>query len=333
MELPTFSLIVETENLANADIKGLAKSLASLANQEVSPTQAKEVFLLDSGDTPPALLKQLKQDYPWITVYPVPEEVNYYQAKMLGAKAATGEVIVYGDSDCIYETTWLNNLLTTFNHNPYLKVVAGKTMTRGVGIYGTAMALAYIFPPFSGETQLRETQQYFLNNVAFRRAFLLQHPIPTQLPLYRGNCVMHARQIRAEGETIYRQPLARATHAPPSGLNHFLWRFLLIGHDLYCQKQLLSQTDEKLEELELKVKRIESMETPGNYNPGKSSFVDKLQVFRSRVGKMVANEPRHLMFLPFAIPVVIIAVTLILTGYLITSWKSNYLLKRYYNAP
>ena len=59
MELPTFSLIVETENLANADIKGLAKSLASLANQEVSPTQAKEVFLLDSGDTPPALLKQL----------------------------------------------------------------------------------------------------------------------------------------------------------------------------------------------------------------------------------------------------------------------------------
>ena len=50
MNLPNFSFIVETENLANADIKGLAKSLASLANQEVSPNQAKEVFLLDSGD-------------------------------------------------------------------------------------------------------------------------------------------------------------------------------------------------------------------------------------------------------------------------------------------
>ena len=51
------------------------------------------MFLLDSGDTPPALLTQLKQDYPWIRVYPVPEEVNYYQAKMLGDEAATGEGI------------------------------------------------------------------------------------------------------------------------------------------------------------------------------------------------------------------------------------------------
>ena len=53
------------------------------------------------------------------------------------------------------------------------------------------------------------------------------------------------------------------------------------------------------------------MEIPGNYSPGKSSFVAKLQVFRTRVGKMVANEPRNLMFLPFAIPVVMISVTLI----------------------
>lgn len=312
-QLPSFSIVLETENLANADLKGLSQALASLAHQDIPPTQANEVWLIDSGDTPAALLEQLCQQYPWITVHHAPMGTGYYKAKMLGAELSTGEIVVYFDSDCCYETHWLRNILTPFTQGDQVQLVAGETMTRGLGIYETAMVMVYIFPPFSGENSLTPTSQYFLNNVAFRREFLLQYPIPTDLPLYRGHCVIHAHTLGQQGYTIWRQPQARATHAPPSSLSHWFWRFLLIGHDYYWQNNLLAQTDTA---------------KSGDRN-SMSGVKAKLQVFGDRVTKMLAYEPRHLIYLPFALPVALSAAALVAVGYIITSFKPNYLLKTY----
>ena len=327
-EIPSFSIVLETENLANADIHGLAKSLASLVNQDVSPTRANEVLLIDSGDTPPELLRQLCQQYPWIQVHPAPLTAGYYKAKMIGAELATGEIVVYCDSDCTYEPHWLRTLLATFAQSNEIQVVAGETTTRGVGPYGTAMALTYIFPQYSGEKQLVPTAQYFLNNVAFRRSFLLRYPMPTDLPLYRGNCVIHARQLRLNGQTIWRQPHARATHAAPDGLSHFFWRFLLIGHDLYWQSQILSQDDRPA------VKSSSHKTNPnGDANASDrdpvTSFQGKISIFFDRIRKMVRNDRRHLLYLPLSIPIATASVLLIFTGYLITAARPNLLLKTY----
>ncbi|MDY7013106.1 MAG: glycosyltransferase, partial [Cyanobacteriota bacterium] len=212
-QFPSFSIVLETENLVNADLAGLSKSLASLASQDISPALANEVWLIESGDTPLELLNRLCQEYPWIKVYQAPLDTGYYKAKMLGAECSTGEIVVYFDSDCIYEPHWLRSLLLPFSQRSDIQAVAGETMTRGIGIYGTAMAIAYIFPPFSGQTALSQTDQYFLNNVAFRRDFLLEHPIPVDLTLYRGNCAIHARNLLESGCAIWKQPRARATHA------------------------------------------------------------------------------------------------------------------------
>jgi glycosyltransferase involved in cell wall biosynthesis len=305
-QLPSFSIILETENLANADIKGLIKSLESLAKQDLDPSLANEVWLIESGDTPPELLAQLCQEYPWIKVCNVPLSTGYYKAKMEGARISTGEIIVYFDSDCIYESHWLRTILSTFNQGDQVNIVAGETMTRGLGIYGTAMAIAYIFPPYSGENNISASSHYFLNNVAFRREFLLNNPIPLDLPLYRGNCAIHAHQIKDLGVTIWKQPQARATHAPPSSLSHFFWRFLLIGHDYYWQNQLIvNQTDS-----------LKGMNR-------------KLAIFWQRLQNMLAYEPRHLIYFPFALIVALISSLLVAMGYLITSFKSDYLLKTY----
>jgi hypothetical protein len=64
--LPSFSLILETENLANASLEGLSSSLQALVNQDVSPTRANEVWLIESGDVPTKLLQQLCDRYPWL---------------------------------------------------------------------------------------------------------------------------------------------------------------------------------------------------------------------------------------------------------------------------
>ena len=148
LNLPSFSIVLETENLANADLQGLVRSLACLAAQDPPPSHAEEVILIDSGDTPADLLEQLCQQYSWIQVKLAPPGTGYYESKMLGAKLATGEVVVYYDSDCLYEADWLRKMLTPFTQSEEIRAVAGETTTRGVGFYGTAMALVYIFPQY-----------------------------------------------------------------------------------------------------------------------------------------------------------------------------------------
>ncbi len=312
--LPSFSIILETENLAQADLQGLLRSLACLDAQTPSPSNANEVLLIDSGDTPTLLLEQICQQYPWLQVAEAPEGTEYYDAKMLGARLATGEVVVFYDSDCIYEPNWLYQILSGFQQ-PGVEVVAGETRTRGVGLYGTAMAISYIFPQYSGETELQPASQYFLNNVAFRRDLLMSYPIPRDLPLYRGNCVVHARQLVEAGKNIWRQPLARATHAPPNGLGHFFWRFLLIGHDYYWQQQLLQDSPHRKS-----VANQEQAEPTGGW-------MAKLRIFKDRMTKLVAADWRHGVFFPFSVPVIIVSALLIAAGYWVTALRPKYLLE------
>lgn len=319
VQLPSFSIVLETENLTNADCGGLLQSLVSLAKQDLSPTHANEVWLMDSGDAPPELLDRLCKQYPWLRVRQIPPETDYYKAKMLAAELSTGEIVVYFDSDCIYEPNWLSNLLTSFTQDNAIQIVAGETTTRRVGIYGTAMALTYIFPQYSGQKTLIEGTQYFLNNVAFRRTFLLDHPIPTQLPLYRGNCAIHAHRLRQEGYTIWRQPQARATHAPPAGFSHFFWRFLLIGHDYNVLERLLAS------DRDLSAPTAAQTESSAEM----SKLRGKLQIFSERIGKIVADNPARLIDLPLAVPIALTSVTLIFLGYIITSFKPDYLLNIY----
>lgn len=303
-----FSIVLETENLETADLAGLLRSLASLEAQDPPPTAANEVLLIDSGDIPETLLAQLCQQYPWIKVCPAPPGTEYYQAKMLGAELATGEIIVYYDSDCIYAPDWMRKILDPFSQ-PEIQVVAGETTTNGVGIYGTAMALGYIFPQYSGRTELTPGKSYFLNNVAFRRSFLLSHPIPTDLPLYRGNCAVHANELVQSGVTIWQQPLAQVLHSPPNGLDHFFWRFLLIGYDYYWQKKLIP--------------------TATNAEPTMSGIKGKFEIFIDRIRKMRDRDMRHLFFLPLSLPVVLISSFLIYIGYQITTQRPHYLLKKF----
>ena len=244
-------------------------------------------------------------------MHPAPPATGYYKAKMLGAQLATGEIVVYADSDCVYEPHWLENILTAFSQNEPIQIVAGETTTAGTGAYGTAMALVYIFPQFSGKTELTQTHQYFLNNVAFRRSLLLAHPIPVELPLYRGNCVVHGEALRQAGEIIWLNPNARATHAPPDGFAHFFWRFLLIGHDYYWQQQLIGQ------------------ENKSDRDATATGLGEKLKIFRDRLSRLFQNNPLHALYLPFAIPIVLVAALLIYTGYWITRLKPDYLLKTY----
>lgn len=310
VRLPSFSIILETENLANGDVKGLFKSLVSLVHQDLPLTQAQEVLLIDTGNIPQQLLAQIHELYPWITVVTAPSGIGYYEAKMLGGEIATGELVVYTDSDCEYEPTWLQRILAGFIQGDNIQVVTGETATRGKGIYGTAMAISYIFPPFSDQERLTPTRKYYLNNVAFNREFLLKYPIPIDLPLYRGNCVIHAHKLHDIGCTIWRQPQARAIHTPPNQLSHLIWRFMLLGHDYYWQNQLLKN-------------EFKDQYTNNNLHQG------RIKKYCDRLRNIFYRHPYRLLHLLLAIPIALLSFICVLIGYVVTIIQPNLLLKQY----
>lgn len=315
-KLPSFSIILETENLSTAELEGFYQSIDSLIEQNPSAATANEVLIVDSGDTPPEVLQSICDRYPWITIHHAPPGIGYYEAKMEGSRVATGEIILFCDSDCVYEPNWLNYILSPFVNRPEINIIAGETATKSEGIYGLAMHLSYIFTGFSGQEELVPAKEYYCNNVSFRRNFLLQHPIPSDMSMYRGNCSVHARALARQGYYTWRQPKARAKHAPPNGLEHFFWRFLLIGYDQVKRKQLFAELNNSLPPTNQQEKKsISWLSWLGN----------KVPILR-RIKRAKLSQ---LIYLPLALPIMFASWLLVTGGFMITKISPNYLLRVY----
>jgi hypothetical protein len=151
-----------------------------------------------------------------------------------------------------------------------------------------------------------------LNNVAFRRELLLEHPLPDETGLYRGNCALHAYRLQDKGHVIWRQPLARAWHAPPRGVTQFVIRFLLIGHDWRLQRLLLARAA-----------RGPDCKAARGVILGKPSAA---AVFAERVRRLARDEDHGVGRLVASLPIVAAAVGVISVGYLITTVRPELLL-------
>lgn len=317
----SFSIIIETENLASADLPGLFRGLDALQSQSLSPLQAEEVILVETGDVPPDLLARICEEYPWVSTRRIDPELEYYQAKMRGVELTTGEVIVLFDSDCLYNAEWLASLLAPFARDD-VQMVAGETSLKVTGPYGLAMALTYIFPRYTRRdyqavnptTDIQPTGGYFCNNVAFKRSLLTHFPIPGNLPLYRGNCVIHAHQLAANQHTIWQQPKSRAFHAPPNGLSHFVSRFFMLGYDALCVSRFAADP------ISQNPKAKVSSDTPAPLRPLRDFAVagmllaNKLKVAAQRTVLVLKEDIRYALYLPLAVPIVFASLALYVVG-------------------
>jgi hypothetical protein len=209
--------------------------------------------------------------------------------KVRAAGRATSEILVLCDSDCRYEPGWLKAMLAPFRDRPETQIVAGETSTPIRGPYELAIASMFIFPRFTGERGLADSPIYWANNVAMRRELLGRLPIPDAKQLYRGQNILHSMGVAALGHTIWRQPLARAWHLPPSPaeMRH---RFTRLGRD------------------SIHVMRL-AREAPGPYRgemaPDRIGGT-RLQKFARRVRSVFAENPRYLLHLPAAVPIMAI---------------------------
>jgi GT2 family glycosyltransferase len=227
---PTFSILVEAENLSTGEIGNLHACLDSLAAQGDSLKAADAVLLIDSGQLTADTRTQLRNRYPWLTIRPLQSSASYGGMKNRSAQLVTSEVVLLCDSDCRYEPGWLQQILAPFREQSDVEIVSGETTTPIDGPYSLAIALTFVFPRFSGDQAIAPSRTYWANNVAVRRVLLERMPVPDPPQLYRGQNIVHSQGASAAGFTIWRQPRARALHALPMR-SEFPRRYYRMGRD------------------------------------------------------------------------------------------------------
>jgi hypothetical protein len=306
--LPSYSIIIETENLSLAASHCLIDCLASIRDRIRELEKAPEkVYLINSGDVSFAMARKIALEYDFIEVLEAPAGSNYYESKMFGLHSTESDIVVFADSDCRYEGGWLAGLVTPFT-DPDVSVVAGETGFGGQGAHVLAMKIIHSFDGYSGADDIYPVNNYYANNFAIRRQLLLDVPIPTWLPLYRHACSWHCVELRRRGEVIWGQPRSRAVHAPPEGFSHFFWRFLLFGRDRTVRARL---------------GLVDDAPRGGEPPPGGVAGV----AFR-RLRRVLRDDPRQALLLPIAGCIVVAAAALIKAGQLLAMVKPDLAIDR-----
>lgn len=239
----SFSVVIETDNLSAGSGPGpLLAMLDSLQHQTLPPDLAEEVVLVvEPGDADMA--REAVRRYPWLRVLQCtrdPALQPYYQAKMAGFRASSGAVVVFLDCDCRYDPEALQRLVSCLARDPELAAISGETRVEPRGVYGLAMAIAFVFDPPGGAADPYPSGdgRYVANSVAMRREVLEKYPIPTHLECYRVSHAVHGCTLAAAGLRVMRHPGVVAVHPPPSP-REMSGRFFLKGHDALVWSRLV----------------------------------------------------------------------------------------------
>lgn len=332
---PPFSVILETENLLTASAEDFKMALSSLMQQDVPLSLAQEVIVLVSGTIPNEIRTEITTTYPELKIVETDESFGYYEVKSHGAKLATGEIVVYADVDCQYDSCWLRSLLEPFAADESVDIVAGETVIAVENSYSMALAINYMLHRQKTQPKLQPAPRYYMNNVAFKRELLSKYNIPKRLPIFRGNCSIHSQILRQNGYIIWKQPLAKARHATPHGVRNYLWRFLLMGHDHYWLDILYDRVKQQ-KSGESAVSSIENLAQPLDRSTHKFKpkplhirLWNKLNYLFQQTRIYLKDSPDTIVYLPLALPIIFSSQFLILVGRLITKHNSHYLLKTY----
>ena len=305
----TFAIVIETENLALEGSGALLRCLKSLQGQQIDLAAAHDIVVVNCGQVTTDLKEELSSNHPYLRVLELPAETGYYDAKMQGAASAIGEIVVFCDSDVEYDSRWLAAMLEPFDQSSDVEFVCGQTSYRITGPYSLALLLSFRFPPFSARRRWFPCTGYAANAFAMRRSLLQRVPIPTKNGISHGNCRMHADQMLSDGVVIWKQPSAKAFH-PLLRPDRFLVRFFLGGHHAWLRYMTISR--------ERRARR-------GVVLSGLLHFAQLLRLAARQLLMPVYRLPGalgsgwcNLLFLPLALPLVIVANTFFVAGLVAT---------------
>jgi glycosyltransferase involved in cell wall biosynthesis len=239
----SFSLVLETENLGQAGMDDLRDTLESLRMQTYPITDACEVLVIAAGHVSDEALEFLRVEYPWVKVHRVEHPLEYLESKKYGAEIATGDIVVYADSDVTYQDSWLLNLLYGFIVAPGATIVMGDTRVRGSSVYDIAMQIVWMLDVLPAISSTRATFHFDLNNFAIKRFVMCDAPIFTGLPLYRAHTVEMRKQLFDRGYSAVRVPNARGLHLAPETFMDWFSRCMIQGADAVAKSEYVFNAD------------------------------------------------------------------------------------------
>ncbi|HEX8381343.1 MAG TPA: glycosyltransferase [Allosphingosinicella sp.] len=162
-----------------------------------------------------------------------PPGCDYYGMKNHGFARASGDIVLFLDSDLLPEPGWLRALAAPFA-DPARSVVVGRTHFETGTLYERAVALFWIFDERLAADEVRPTARLVSNNIAFRRPLFAALPFPTR-STYRGQCSELGAKLTRLGIVMYEATAARAVHPAPAGLRAFAARAAHAGRDSCVQ--------------------------------------------------------------------------------------------------
>lgn len=240
------SLIIECENVndVGADRAGQVMRALSAQIAEVAARRALDGEILvmyaagssSADEIQAAVVDALGSLCPWPVRAHACEgpPYQYYEQKNLAAKLATGDLLVYLDSDCIPQPGWLEAFIATFERTDVV-VCAGVTSFDRDSLYSRLFAFLIdwqIDDP--GPEPVVVTHGFKANNVAYRRDTFLAHPYPDN-GSYKARCVQLWRELAQAGITIHRANRALVLHPAPVNPRHFAAKAIGLGHDYGLQ--------------------------------------------------------------------------------------------------
>ena len=210
MSKPHVSVVIETittrfDSANGSLVDDLEITLKALDNQTYPRELIEQIVVIDD-EVSPRDAEELRRRYPAVRLVLSPAS-NYFAAKNSGTAAATGDVIALLDGDCEPAPDWLEVLLAPLTSG--VTAVGGRTRYTG----GSWAARTFSIPDFAYvlADENGAASGFNINNVAFPREVLLNHPFDTRISR-NGGCYFLFHQLRAEGARILYESRAVVAH-------------------------------------------------------------------------------------------------------------------------
>ncbi len=241
---PRFSVVIEGYN-EDFGLGAIGRVLDGLRDQRVDPASI-EVILVGTGSVTNRWKAGPAVDLPFQNLRVVTADgAHYYQLKNIGARAATGQIIVLADSDAVPQPGWFDAIdesirrgadfsagLTEFREEPRRRLPQWLLDVAGSISWGFILGRA--------ESGWIEPRGFLSHNVAFRRDVLLAHLFPEEHGRTCGGSILYDR-LREHGVRGVLNPRQRVAHA-----FSFVWWIRTLharfGHEVYRLRSLKSAT-------------------------------------------------------------------------------------------
>jgi glycosyltransferase involved in cell wall biosynthesis len=204
LEVPASVIVVTSDREAL-----LAGALESLLNQTYSPV---ELIVVDHANRKSTRELAMSRHAKYIAA----PDVSLAAARQAGVDAASGEIIAFTDDDCLPRPQWLQALVDTFQLQPHLLGVQGRTQSESGPIGSHAIQVS------------RPDTLYRTCNIAYRRSALLEvGGFDESFECWFEDAALGAR-VATRGQIGF-QPRAIVVHRarPRRVMDRRLWRTLL----------------------------------------------------------------------------------------------------------